>query len=281
MKLASYLRGLGIGMAATALILHFSGGNVNNTGNETGTTAVAQNTDNNTGTRLSESGSGSERPSSADTGAFAGMIPPDDGEGDRSVSADLPGLLPGVSSDEVQEDRPEEAGMLTPTEANAPTATRVPTATQVPTATHAVEPTATHAIEPTATHAAEPTATKVPTPTTAPTNTPTPAPTSTPTPAPTKAPTPTPVPVTTPTPASSTGGQVSLNTEEKEVVVVSGDDSYSVSRKMADAGIIPSAAEFDKYMCANKYDRHIATGIHKIPAGCSYQRICEILTKGR
>ncbi|MBQ9866394.1 MAG: hypothetical protein IJM34_05175 [Lachnospiraceae bacterium] len=253
MKLASYMRGLGIGMAATALILHFSGGTqIKSEGGDKPVAAVSENTNK----RLSEVGE--ETPTPEYGGTFAGMIP-DKGEPQHTVSDDLIAGLSGVSINESD----ETAAVLTPTEGEgsqeAPTATKVPTATQVPTATHAIEPTATKAIEPTATKAVAPTATPVPEPT--------------------KAPTPTPLPVVTPTSAASaSAGGVSLNGEEKEVVVISGDDSYSVSRKMADAGIIPSAAEFDKYMCANKYDRRITTGIHKIPANCSYQRICEILT---
>ena len=271
MRLASYMRGLGIGMAATALILHFSAaGDTKASGTERNITP----TEAASNLRLSESGTGvvSVTPTLAAgsvTDLTGAAETAEEDKNEKSVSDDIPLLLPGLSGNEAEV--PE--GLITPApspEAEAdptgvPTATKVPTATRVPTATKAIEPTATKAVEPTATKAAEPTATPSPTPSPAPT--------------PTKAPTPTPVPVTTPTQAASSNTQVSLNTQEQEVVVVSGDDSYSVSRKMADAGIIPSAAEFDKYMCANGYDRRIATGIHKIPANCSYQRICEILTK--
>ena len=125
-------------------------------------------------------------------------------------------------------------------------------------------------------------ATETPTPTVKATNTPTPTPaaTSTPTPAPTNTPTPTTAATSTPTPkpADTGGEQKGLNTEDKEITVVGGDGSYTVARRLAEAGIVPSAAEFDELLCKNGYDRKISTGKHIIPAGASFTRIAEILT---
>ena len=255
MKLSSYLRGLGIGMAATALILHFSGIGKAPAMTDEEIKARAVQLGMSENIRLSESGGATE---------------------DKDISVTPAPTL-----------TPTDAATPTPIKETEPTGTeentQLPADAEITTPTQAVTTTTSPTIAATGTPTTAPTKapTNTPTkaPTKAPTATPTPAPTAAPTP--TKAPTPTAVPLVTPTPASASSGQVSINTEEKEVVVSSGDDSYSVSKKMVSAGIITSAAEFDKYMCANGYDRHIATGIHKIPAGSSYRTICEILTKKR
>ena len=255
MKLSSYLRGLGIGMAATALILHFSGIGKAPAMTDEEIKARAVQLGMSENIRLSESGGATE---------------------DKDISVTPAPTL-----------TPTDAATPTPIKETEPTGTeentQLPADAEITTPTQAVTTTTSPTIAATGTPTTAPTKapTNTPTkaPTKAPTATPTPAPTAAPTP--TKEPTPTAVPLVTPTPASASSGQVSINTEEKEVVVSSGDDSYSVSKKMVSAGIITSAAEFDKYMCANGYDRHIATGIHKIPAGSSYRTICEILTKKR
>ena len=69
-----------------------------------------------------------------------------------------------------------------------------------------------------------------------------------------------------------------MNTQDMEITVVAGDGSYTVSRRLSEAGIVSSAAEFDEFLCRNGYDRKICTGRHLIAAGASYTRIAEILT---
>ena len=108
-----------------------------------------------------------------------------------------------------------------------------------------------------------PTATPTPTPTA----TPTPTPTATPTPTPTATPTPTPTPTATPT-----------NGHYTTITVNSGDGSYAVAKKLAEAGLVSSAAEFDQYLCEHDYDKHLTTGSHRIPDGADEQQIAEILS---
>ena len=256
MKLSSYLRGLGIGMAATALILHFSGIGKAPAMTDEEIKARAVQLGMSENIRLSESGGATEDKDISVTPAPT-LTPTD-------AATPTPTKETEPTGTEENTQLPADAGITTPTQSES-----------------AVTTTPTPTIAATSTPTTSPTKAPTSTPTTTPTKAPTATPTPTAAPTPTKAPTPTAVPLVTPTPASSSSGQVSINTEEKEVVVSSGDDSYSVSKKMVSAGIITSAAEFDKYMCANGYDRHIATGIHKIPAGSSYQKICEILTKKR
>ncbi|MBR5421288.1 MAG: hypothetical protein IK115_09095 [Lachnospiraceae bacterium] len=254
MRLASYVRGIGIGMAVTALILHFSDGRTASAISDEEIKARAAQLGMTESTRLSEAGK--EGNISANTTVSLVNV----GE------SGLPGL-PGLEEAEATPAPTEEQKA-----ADTPTPTKAELTTPTPD---------------TAEEKAAATATPIPTntPTPAPTNTPTPTPepTATPTPWPTNTPTPTPTvkPTNTPTPTvkvDAGGDQKSTNTEEKEITVVAGDGSYTVARRLAEAGIVPSAAEFDEFLCKNGYDRKICTGRHIIPAGVSYTRIAEILT---
>ncbi len=163
----------------------------------------------------------------------------------------------------------------TPTPTATPTAkpTVVPTATPTPTAKPTAAPTATPT--PTAKPTAAPTATPTPTakPTAAPTSTPTP--TAKPTAAPTATPTPTAKPTATPT-ATPTPTQAVQETVT--ITINSGEGSGTVSRKAAQAGLVADAADFDRYLCANGYDKKLAVGNHIIPVGASYEEIAKKLT---
>lgn len=67
----------------------------------------------------------------------------------------------------------------------------------------------------------------------------------------------------------STGGNLQIN---------SGDSSDRVARKLQDAGIVSSAAEFDLFLCNNGYDRYIRTGTYNIPAGSTDREIADMIT---
>jgi len=60
--------------------------------------------------------------------------------------------------------------------------------------------------------------------------------------------------------------------------ISSGDSSDRVARKLADAGYISSASEFDKYLCANGYDRIIRTGNYNITEGMTNEDIAKMIT---
>ena len=143
---------------------------------------------------------------------------------------------------------PAESGRETPTVEPTPTATPVPTATPTPTAT--------------------PIPTATPTPTAVPTPTATPVPTATPTPTAVPTPTATPIPTATPTPARDTA----------TITINRGEGSDTVSRKAAQAGLVEDAADFDRYLCENGYDKKLVTGSHVIPLGSSYEEIARRLT---
>ncbi|MCM1143199.1 MAG: hypothetical protein NC318_05165 [Blautia sp.] len=66
----------------------------------------------------------------------------------------------------------------------------------------------------------------------------------------------------------------------KSVVIVigSGDGSYAASKKLEDAGAIASAADFDTFLCENGYDKKIRTGTYTIPANASEEQMARIIT---
>ena len=271
MNLKFYLRGLGIGMAVTALMLHFAPGKAP----EMSEKEIIE--------KAKELGM-TEKVTLKD---MSGK----NGDPEKVVIALSPTITATLTPTPKPTATPTAEPTAAPTEEPAATPTTKPAATPTstptpkPTATPTSKPTSTPTPKPTATPTSEPTATPTPkptaTPTPKPTATPTPEPTATPTPKPTA--TPTPKPTATPTPkpteaAVDDGSPKSLNTASVEISVTPGDSSYTVAKRLAEAGVVPSAAEFDEFLCKNGYDRKIATGMHTIPAGTSYKRIGEILS---
>ena len=295
MKLRYYIRGLGIGMAVTALILHFSGASaaplsdaeIMRRAEELGMVKSVT---------LSELGQGTSDKEGDVQNDGKGTVSEGGLPGDASVSA---GNISGnealisetVSSDSVSDDGtdPAESATAEPTQTATatpePTATLHPTATTRPTATAAPTPTVKPAATPTPTPTDKPAAT--PTPTATPTSKPTAAPTATATPTakPTATPTPTTKPTATPTPtdkptATPTPTPAGSSTNDGSVIVniTSGEDSYQVAKALMSLGAVESAAEFDEYLCANNYDKHIRAGRHTIPKGADYKTIAEVIT---
>lgn len=62
------------------------------------------------------------------------------------------------------------------------------------------------------------------------------------------------------------------------ITVTNGDSSVSVAAKLAALGLVSSQAEYDAYLCSHGYDRTIRTGVHVIPMGATEQQIAEIIT---
>lgn len=65
------------------------------------------------------------------------------------------------------------------------------------------------------------------------------------------------------------------------VTILSGASSYSVSKDLAEAGLIADAAAFDTYLCANGYAKSIRTGTYGITVGTSEEEIAKIITGKR
>lgn len=68
------------------------------------------------------------------------------------------------------------------------------------------------------------------------------------------------------------------NQQEVTIIIVSGDSSYSVAKKLADAGIVLTAEFYDAYLCANGYDKKLRTGTFSIPKTASDEQIARIVT---
>ncbi|MDE6404741.1 MAG: hypothetical protein K2M20_03685 [Lachnospiraceae bacterium] len=62
------------------------------------------------------------------------------------------------------------------------------------------------------------------------------------------------------------------------VTIASGDGSYTVARKLAEAGLVSSADAYDDYLCANGYDKKLRPGTFEIPAQASGEQIARIVT---
>ena len=101
----------------------------------------------------------------------------------------------------------------------------------------------------------------------APESSPTPAVSSTP------APTPKPTPTLTPTPAPEPTPTV----ETVTILIVRGDSSYTVSRRLEEAGLIENARDYDTYLVDNGYSKTIRTGTYKIPVNATWEEIAKII----
>lgn len=64
----------------------------------------------------------------------------------------------------------------------------------------------------------------------------------------------------------------------KSVTIVSGDGSYTVAQKLAEAGIVNNAASYDDFLCENGYDKRLRTGTFRIPADADDEKIARIVT---
>lgn len=64
----------------------------------------------------------------------------------------------------------------------------------------------------------------------------------------------------------------------KTITVSSGDGSHTVAKKLADAGVVTSADNFDEFLCRNGYDKKLRTGTFSIPADASDEQIARIVT---
>lgn len=62
------------------------------------------------------------------------------------------------------------------------------------------------------------------------------------------------------------------------VTIVSGDGSFTVAKKLEEAGFVSSASAFDDFLCQNGYDKRLRTGTFQIPAGADEEQIAHIVT---
>lgn len=69
------------------------------------------------------------------------------------------------------------------------------------------------------------------------------------------------------------------NNEIITVSVVSGDSSWSVAKRMEEAGLVESAKEFDQYLCQNGYDKRISVGTYEISQTATLEEMAKKITK--
>ena len=270
MKLRYYLRGLGVGIIVTAIIMNIAFSNKQEMSDEEIKARAAE-----LGMIEDTVLAPNQTPTptagaAADGQGWTNIVTPTQTD-DIAVSHAAGQTTEQPAQGEAASGVPTPTAAITETPMSSPTATPTAKPTAVPTAIPTPTPTATPTAKPTVV----PTATPTPTakPTAAPTSTPTP--TAKPTAAPTSTPTPTAKPTATPT-ATPTPTQAVQETVT--ITINSGEGSGTVSRKAAQAGLVADAADFDRYLCANGYDKKLAVGNHIIPVGASYEEIAKKLT---
>lgn len=92
----------------------------------------------------------------------------------------------------------------------------------------------------------------------------------------------TPEPEKTPVPESTAPAESSTSQdsgmESVMITIKSGQSSVAVSKMLAEAGLVESASEFDKYLCTNGYDKKIRTGTYEIPVDALEEEIARMIT---
>lgn len=86
-------------------------------------------------------------------------------------------------------------------------------------------------------------------------------------------------------PEPDTDQQKPKEEKEKEkdtvtIVIRAGDVSRIISHRVARAGLVESAEEFNDYLGANDYDNRLRPGTYEIKKGATFEEIAKILTGG-
>lgn len=79
--------------------------------------------------------------------------------------------------------------------------------------------------------------------------------------------------------AQATDGAENASGESVTILIESGDGSFKICQKLEDAGIVPLASEFDRYLYENGYDKRINIGTYEIPVGADFEQIAKIIAK--
>ena len=78
---------------------------------------------------------------------------------------------------------------------------------------------------------------------------------------------------------SSSTSQTGINTSSKTVTIPGGLGSDQVAQILVREGVIDNAVSFNKYLVDSRKDRIIRSGVKTIPAGATYEQIASIITK--
>ena len=215
MKLKYYLRGLGIGIVVTALIMGLSTGNtVPMTDAEIKAKAAMLGMVESDSLRLSDRGTATASPEATNNP-------------EGTEASETPGATVGSEAEVT----------ATPGATVSPEATATPEVTATPEAT--ATPGATVSPEAEATATPEATA-------------------------------------TTATPEATASPKATVT-----IIVQKGDGSDTVSRRLAEAGVIEDASGFDRYLIEKGYSRKISIGTYEIETGLPEEEVAKIITKTR
>ena len=61
------------------------------------------------------------------------------------------------------------------------------------------------------------------------------------------------------------------------IAIESGNAAQTVSKKLAEVGLVDSASDYSEYLSLNGYSKMLRVGQHEIPMGASYEKIARIL----
>ena len=65
------------------------------------------------------------------------------------------------------------------------------------------------------------------------------------------------------------------------VVISRGESSVTVSKTLAEAGLVEDYKSFDSFLCSGGYDKSISVGTYEIPVDATEEEIAKIITKKR
>lgn len=102
-----------------------------------------------------------------------------------------------------------------------------------------------------------------------------PAPSESPTSSESPAPSESPVSSESPVPSASPSKEPQKGTVT--IQIVRGDGSYTVSRRLEEAGLVDSAREFDAYLAEQGYDKTVRTGTYEIPSDATWKEIADMI----
>lgn len=80
-----------------------------------------------------------------------------------------------------------------------------------------------------------------------------------------------------PSPSPAETDEPAAERETVTIVIVRGDSSYTVSRRLQEAGLVDDAGEYDTYLVNNGYSKTIRTGTYRIPIDATWEEIAEII----
>ncbi|MCR5503861.1 MAG: hypothetical protein K6F53_12725 [Lachnospiraceae bacterium] len=252
MNLKNYLRGLGIGIIVTAVIMLVIASK----------SAKAQISDEEVRQRAAQLGMVDEETALSTYVALSASGNGSSGEdADKDKTSDAEDEVSGDA-----EATPEPVEVVLPEEPEATPELILPEPTKEPEITEIRETEEEPAKEP------SPEATEEPEPTPEPTEEPeavaTPEPTEEPEAAVTSEPTKKPESVKKP--SAETAGNVTFTIRK-------GEDSYTIAKHLEEAGIIPSAGAFDSYLCGTGADRKLAAGDYSVSAEMSDAELAKVL----